>query len=172
MKRSVTEADWDAFFSMAEDTIRRNSGKNVYPKRAYFDALTRAAPPITDRYDPTRLSLGMFWAEEHGRAAAINFVLFFGDTATYLYGAARTDALRSKAATYLHWAAMREARKRGLKYYDLGGIDEARWPTLTNFKRQFRGKEFSYIGNIDIPVKPVLYRIYNLARRFKGFSSA
>lgn len=170
LKRNATETDWDTFFSMARATIRRNSGKNVYPQRPYFDALTKAVPSITDGYDPARLSLGMFCAYEHGRAAATNFILFFGDTATYLYGAAHTNALRSKAATYLHWVAMQEAKKRGLKYYDLGGIDETRWPTLTNFKRQFRGQEFSYVGNIDIPVKPALYRAYDFARRLRGMS--
>lgn len=171
LKHDAAEAGWNTFFSMAEATMRRNSGKNVYPQRRYFDALTASVPSITDGHDPARLSLGTFCAYENGRPAATNFVLFFGDTATYLYGAANSNALRSKAATYLHWAAMQEARKRGLKYYDLGGIDEARWPTLTNFKRQFRGKDFSYIGNIDIPVRPILYRLYNVARRIKGTSN-
>jgi lipid II:glycine glycyltransferase (peptidoglycan interpeptide bridge formation enzyme) len=60
---------------------------------------------------------------------------------------------------------MQEANKMGLGYYDLGGIDSARWPTLTDFKKQFRGKEFSYIGNIDIPIRPMLYRLYNVLRR-------
>jgi len=168
LKRNATETDWDAFFSMADATTRRNSGRNVYPGRPYFDALTKAVPSVTDGYDHARLSLGTFWAYEHGRPAAINFVLFFGDTATYLYGASHGNALRSKATTYLHWAAMREAKQRGLKYYDLGGIDETRWPTLTSFKRQFRGKEFSYVGNIDIPIRPILYHAYNLVRGFRG----
>lgn len=171
LKNDAAEAGWNTFFSMAEATMRRNSGKNVYPQRPYFNALTATVPSITKGHDPAQLSLGTFCAYEYGRPAATNFVLFFGDTATYLYGAANSNALRSKAATYLHWAAMQEARKRGLKYYDLGGIDEARWPTLTNFKRQFRGKEFSYMGNIDIPVRPILYRLYNLARRIRGTSN-
>ncbi|MBI3442513.1 MAG: peptidoglycan bridge formation glycyltransferase FemA/FemB family protein [Candidatus Sungbacteria bacterium] len=169
LKRGIEETDVDTFFQMARQTIHRNSGKNVYPQRAYFDALTQAIPSVADDYDPARLSLGAFCAYEHGRPAATHFVLFFGDTATYLYGASFTDSLRSKAASYLHWAAMREAKRKGLKHYDLGGVDEARWPTLTRFKRQFRGKEFSYVGNIDIPARPALYRAYNIVRRFREF---
>lgn len=168
LKRSVTEEDWDRFFAMAKETIQRNSGKNVYPQRAYFDAMVKAIPPAGDHHDPSVLSLGAFHAYEHGKPAAIHFVLFFGGTATYLYGASHSDTLRSKATTYLHWAAMREAKRRGLRYYDLGGVDETRWPTLTNFKRQFRGKEFSYVGNVDIPVRPVLYRAYNWVRKGRG----
>ena len=62
---------------------------------------------------------------------------------------------------------MKEAKWRGYEYYDLGGIDDSRWPSLTNFKRQFRGEETSYIGNIDIPFNRVSYGAYSLLKRFK-----
>ena len=58
-------------------------------------------------------------------------------------------------------------QKLSCLYYDLGGIDEDKWPSLTTFKRQFKGEEFSYLGNIDILLKPVVYFIYNLVRRLK-----
>ena len=110
------------------------------------------------------LSICVFNGYRNGEPAAIHFVVFFGDTATYLYGASYAEHLPSKVETYLHWTAMKEAKRRGLKFYDLGGVDEKRWPSLTVFKRQFRGQEFSYAGNIDIPLRPFLYRLYNILR--------
>lgn len=166
MKR-MNKADYNQFFLMVEDTTLRNSGKNTYPSPAYFHSLVAAIPPLEETHDPERLSLGIFYGYQHGQPAAAHFVLFFGKTATYLYGASFSDRLRSKVSTYLHWAAMREAKRRGCEYYDIGGIDEARWPTLTAFKRQFRGREFSYLGNIDIPIRPLLHRAYNLFRSIK-----
>lgn len=158
------------FFAMIRDTIQRNSGKNAYPDTPYFSALVTTLPPIPETHNPHELSLGIFYGYQHGEPAATHFVLFFGDTATYLYGASYTDRLSSKVTTYLHWQAMREAKRRGMRYYDLGGVDSARWPSLSDFKRQFRGREFSYIGNIDIPVRPLLYRAYNLVRKIKGLT--
>lgn len=163
------EADLDCFFAMARDTIGRNGGKNAYPSREYFRTLIKTLTPLTDTPDPSTLSLAIFDGRENGEPAAMHFVLFFGGTATYLFGASHDRSLRSKVTTYLHWSAMREAAKRGFKYYDLGGVDEALWPTLTQFKRQFRGEEIQYIGNLDIPLRPILYKTYNLLRKLRKF---
>ena len=166
-KPKMAEADYQQFFSMTQDTIKRNSGTNAYPDPLYFRALVNSIPVLAEKYDSEKLSLGIFYGYQNGEPAALHFVLFFGDTATYLYGASYTSRLSSKVTTYLHWAAMQEAKKRGLKFYDLGGIDEQRWPTLTNFKRQFRGREFSYVGNVDIPIRPALYKSYNVFKKFR-----
>lgn len=154
------------FINLAKDTISRNSGKNVYPQRKYYESMFMSIPAYLGKHEPERLQLVTFYGYQDDKLAAIHLVLFFGDTATYLYGASSTECLRSKVTTYLHWQAMLEAKKHGIKYYDLGGVDEKLWPSLTNFKRQFRGEEFSYLGNIDIPINYKLYRLYNLARIF------
>lgn len=159
IRTNILKDEYEHFKEMMKDTIQRNSGTNAYPSDAYFDALF-AVLSGTD-------ALGTFYGYQNGEPAATHFVLFFGNTATYLYGAAYTKHLSSKVTTYLHWSAMKEAKRRGMKYYDLGGIDDKRWPKLTEFKRQFRGKEFTYMGNIDIPLKPFAYRLYNLMRGFK-----
>ena len=164
-----SSADLNSFFEMARDTIGRNGGKNAYPSRAYFRTLIKSLRPLGDTPDPSALSLAVFDGREHGKPAALHFVLFFGDTATYLFGASHDRSLRSKVTTYLHWSAMREAAKCGFTYYDLGGVDERLWPTLTRFKRQFRGRELEYIGNLDIPLRPVLYKTYNFLRRIRKF---
>ncbi len=160
-------ADYEEFFAMAAETMTRNRVANVYPSRAYFDSLVKSILPLGDVSDPERLSIGTFSGFQNGKIAAIHFVLFFGDMATYLYGAAYTEHLSSKVTTYLHWSAMREAKRRGFTYYDLGGVDDDRWPSLTAFKRQFGGTEFSYVGNVDIPLRPGLHRIYNLLRKVR-----
>ena len=165
MKSNMTEADYDQFFNMVEDIIKRHGGKNPYPSRAYFHSLFKTIPMAAEVHDSDNLSVGTFYGYQYDRPAAIHFVLFFGDTATYLFGASYTDCLPSKVETYLHWATMKEAKIRSMKFYDLGGIDENYWPTLTKFKRQFHGKEFHYVGNIDILIRPIMYRAYNILRR-------
>lgn len=167
IKPGFDPAEYQEFLAMAKDTTQRNNGKNTYPSNAYFRALLQTIPPLPEKYDPGRLSLGVFLGYQNQQPAAAHLVLFFGSTATYLYGASYSRSLPSKVSTYLHWAAMREAKKRGLSRYDLGGIDEKRWPTLTNFKRQFRGEELDYVGNIDIPLRPLLHKTYDFFRKWK-----
>jgi len=162
-KPGIAEDDYQNFSAMKEGTIQRNSGTNAYPSEQYFRAFLKTIPATGGR---DKLMVGSFCGYQNGEPASVHFVLFFGDTATYLYGASHTKHLNSKVDTYLHWQGILEAKRRGFHYYDLGGIDPARWPSLTEFKRQFRGTEFEYVGNIDIPIQPSKYLGYSLFRKF------
>ena len=155
VKDNITLSDYQAFKEMVNDTIVRNNGKNAYPSDEYFRFFLKEVP------------FTGFYGLCDEKPASVHFVLFFGNTATYLYGASHTAYLNSKVDTYLHWSAMREAKRRGCKYYDLGGIDPVRWPGLTAYKRQYKGMELEYMGNIDIPFKIIHYRLYSLARLIK-----
>jgi len=155
IKDTVTESEYREFTNMIRDTITRNKGVNVYPNDSYFYSLFKNVPFV------------VFQAFQDNVPSSTHFVLFSGKTATYLYGASHTSNLSSKVDTYLHWAAMKEAKQKGLYYYDLGGIDPERWPGLTTYKRQYRGEELSYIGNIDISYRPFLYRAHSLGKQIK-----
>lgn len=163
-RQDINQSD---FWQMTKDTISRNSGKNLYPPRTYFDSMFKILPALEDETSPDQLSIGTFCGYQHDKPAATHYVLFFGDTATYIYGASATECLKSKVTTYLHWQAAREAKTRGFKYYDLGGIDEKLWPSITTFKRQFGGLEFTYVGLIDIPLQPRLYKLYNFLKKLR-----
>lgn len=170
----VTEFTSDThthFTNMMHDTIQRNSGTNAYPNQSYFHAFLKTIPRAEKTQDANSLTLAIIHGLCNGAPAATHLVVYFGGTATYLYGAAYTKHLSSKVTTYLHWQSALEAKRRGMRYYDVGGIDEVRWPTLTAFKRQFRGKEFAYIGTIDIPLKKNMYYLYTMLKKIRGYKS-
>lgn len=167
MKESVGKKDYDLFFEMVEDTMQRNGGKNIYPDLSYFNSLLGSLSPLGKAQNTEELSMGIFFGYQNEKPGAMHFVLFFGDTATYLFGASYSHALNSKVSTYLHFAAMKEAKRRGYKFYDLGGVDEVRWPTLTSFKRQFKGKEWNYMGNIDLPIRPIPHMIFKFIKEMR-----
>jgi len=167
MKRTMTSDDYETFFAMIKSTVKRNGGKNVYPDEHYLRTFIETMPILHEDsvYDPTAPALGIFWALQDGKPAAAHIIVFFANTATYLFGASFAERLSSKAETLLHWSAMREAKRHGMRYYDLGGIDERIWPSLTAFKRQFGGEEFHYVGDVDIPLHPLWYRGYNFSKK-------
>lgn len=166
IKESMVAGDWDHFFKMAQETVLRNSGKNIYPAREYFKTITRIIPSVSQT-KTGEMSWCLFCGYHEGQPAATNLVIFFGDTATYLFGGSYTEKLPYKVTTYLHWYGFNESQKMGYKYYDLGGIDEKLWPSLTTFKKRFGGEEFEYIGNIDITIRPLIYRLYNLVKKIR-----
>ncbi|WP_424831775.1 lipid II:glycine glycyltransferase FemX [Ruegeria sp.] len=64
-----------------------------------------------------------------------------GSTATYLFGATSDAGRRLNAGHYLMWQAMLYCRERGIKCFDLGGIDPEANPSVTRFKLRTGGAD-------------------------------
>jgi len=71
-----------------------------------------------------------------------------GDSAIYLLGATSDDGLKSKGAYLLQWALIRWLKERGIKSYDLGGIDPEGNPGVYHFKRGLSGADICQVGAI------------------------
>ncbi|QQR59571.1 MAG: peptidoglycan bridge formation glycyltransferase FemA/FemB family protein [Candidatus Melainabacteria bacterium] len=78
----------------------------------------------------------------------------YGERATYLYGGV-TNAKRQMMGGYaLQWAAMKKAKEQGCKNYDFYGYvphrsPEHRYSRFSQFKSQFGGRPFRFIGAQD-----------------------
>ncbi len=84
-----------------------------------------------DDRDKFRVSL----AYEEDEVVAGHIASLLGDTCVYLLGAANERGLKSRASYLLQWEAICEAQRRGMRYYDLGGIDPVGNPGVYHFKR-------------------------------------
>ncbi len=69
-----------------------------------------------------------------------------GDSAIYLLGATSDEGLNSKGAYLLQWTLIRWLKERGVKSYDLGGIDPETNPGVYHFKRGFSGVDVCQIN--------------------------
>jgi lipid II:glycine glycyltransferase (peptidoglycan interpeptide bridge formation enzyme) len=67
---------------------------------------------------------GLLFAQVEDRPVAAAVVVAFGAEAVYMYGASSTTDRAHGAAFYLQFEAMRWARDRGCKRYDLWGIPD------------------------------------------------
>jgi peptidoglycan pentaglycine glycine transferase (the first glycine) len=93
------------------------------------------------------------------------FLFYFGGKAWYLYGMSRAMH-RDKMPNYLlQWEAMRRARGKGCKLYDLWGapdhFDEhdPMWGVY-RFKAGLGGQVVRTLGAWDFTSQPLLYRLY------------
>lgn len=123
-----------------------------------------------ERFVPRLACLWLAFYEEEAIAALMAFA--WGERAWYFYGASG-DRHREKMPAYaLQWAAMRWARARGCRWYDLWGIPdedpevlEAQFTTrrdglwgVYRFKRGFGGRVVRWAGAFDRVYSPLLYR--------------
>lgn len=112
------------------------------------------------------------------------FVLAQGERAYYLYGAS-SDLERNRMPAYLvQWEAMKWAKAKGCKSYDMWGIpdveEEELEASFTNrdahdglwgvyrFKRGFGGEVQRSVGAWDRVYYPGLYKLYTLYVRRRG----
>ena len=98
---------------------------------------------------------------------AQNFIIFYGNEASYHYGVSSELGTKYSAAPLLHLMAMAEARKRDIKRYNLWGIVEKdetshRFYGVSEFKRSFGCTELKYTPAHDLVLKPANYKLTQL----------
>ncbi|MGI6207551.1 MAG: lipid II:glycine glycyltransferase FemX [Anaerolineae bacterium] len=173
--REGTLDDLDTFGRLMEETGRRD-GFGVHPPQYYRRAYELFVPE----------GMAQLLVAEYGSEPLAALMVFaFGDTASYLYGAS-SDRHRNLMPNYaLQWHAIRWARARGCRQYDLWGIPdevgqnpepymEAEVPArdglwgVWRFKRGFGVEVVRRAGAWDYVYNRLAYRAYALAYRLRG----
>jgi lipid II:glycine glycyltransferase (peptidoglycan interpeptide bridge formation enzyme) len=130
--------------------------------------------------------LRLYVAEYENKVIAVNLVIFYGDTATYLHGAT-DDEYRNVMAPYLlQWQAILGAKKLGYNFYDFGGIktedqgskfnppaggqNSGGWSGITKFKLGFAPNTEPVIfpGSYDIIIERKKYYLYRVIQKIKN----
>ena len=93
------------------------------------------------------------WMDKIKLAQAM--MIFYGREADYHYGAGAEEGRKYPGAYLIQWEAIREARKRGLKRYNLWGVapegDRShRFYGVSVFKRGFGGQDVAYLHARDL----------------------
>ena len=104
----------------------------------------------------------LYIAKLRGEILAENFMIFYGNEASYHYGVSSELGTKYSGAPLLHMEAMRDARKRGIKRYNFWGIvDENdtkhRFYGVSVFKRGFGVEELKYLEARDFVLDKIPY---------------
>ncbi|MFT7184312.1 MAG: peptidoglycan pentaglycine glycine transferase (the first glycine) [Oceanicoccus sp.] len=111
----------------------------------------------------------LFLAEIDGETAGGMLVTYFGDRATYYFGASSSKHRKLMAPYSLQWQAIREAKKRGCAWYDFFGIapeDQPKHPLkgVTQFKTRFGGKRVEYYNSRVLVTSRAWWWLYRLMK--------
>jgi hypothetical protein len=88
-----------------------------------------------------------------------------GDTAVYLLGASNETGRDANAPYLLQWTVIEAAAARGLRWYDLGGIDPDGNPGVYRFKARMGGLEASAPGPYELAPGRLRARAVHTAER-------
>ncbi len=128
----IGEGSVEDFLRLNRETKER--GKFTPHPDAYYQKMVDALPEDF---------IATWQATYRGAPVASALVISFGDTATYAHGASSNEHREIMAPYLLHWEIMQDAKKRGVHYYDLGGVNpddrthaayKKSWEGITRFK--------------------------------------
>ncbi|OQY89716.1 MAG: hypothetical protein B6D39_09210 [Anaerolineae bacterium UTCFX2] len=129
----------------------------VIREGAYYEALWRL-------FFKNRLAEALI-AEAEGKPLAALVIFHFAGRAWYMHGMS-TQAQREKMPNYLlQWEAIRRLKRLGIETYDLWGApdefneSDPMWGVF-RFKEGLGGQVVRHIGAWDLPLRPMLYRLY------------
>lgn len=155
----TTGRDLKAFHDLYLHTAARD---HFTPRPlSYFQ--TMAAAMRTE--DPDRFRL--YVAHHDADLVAATILVRVGTHACYAYGASSTAKRDVRGSNACQWAMIRDALAAGCDVYDLRGIT----PTLnaddphaglTQFKAGTGGQAVRYVGEWDLPLRPVVYRAFQM----------
>lgn len=152
----------ETFYNIFKETTTRDHFSG-HPLKYYQDMMQSLG---TDRAK-------LFLAYYNKRPLAGAIIIYFGDTATYYFGASSNENRNTMAPYLLHWHIMRDAKKREYKKYDLFGIapegvKKHHWSGVTDFKLKFGGQRVNYVDAQEIIFQPLWYWLLTLAKKFRG----
>lgn len=172
---SISVSDQNSLESYSREFLKltaemaRRQGIVAHPA-GYYLKMLEIVPPE---------NLKLYIAEYEGRIIAANLVLFFGETATYLHGASGQDNRNVMAPFLLQWQTIIDAKKKGCKYYDFGGVQSqdvahkkhSDLSGVSNFKLGFSPKTSPVVfpGTYDIIVNSRKYAMYKGLQKAKMF---
>lgn len=167
------------FYRLFLDTAKRN-GFKIRPK-SYFQGLLDKLG--ADGYAE------LLEARFEDQVIAAEIVTYFDQTASYLYGASGNEFRDTMAPYLLHLEAIRRAKIKGCKFYDLlavAPVEEVdripqtvnrtekstvdgshKYAGISRFKRQLGGRTVQIVGGYDLVFKPFWYKNFKLVEKLR-----
>lgn len=136
--------------------MAKTGAKNGFTPRsdAYFRQFLKGLGPYAKLY----------LAELNGKPIAAATAVFFGQTCSLCFCCSEEAGDKLHANELLQWYMQTEALDRGCARYDFRGVEGM--PVETNpyyglhrYKRGFGAEFCAWIGQLDLPLRPVLYRM-------------
>lgn len=161
-------ADLPAWYELYRETARRD--RITLHEYGYY----RRQFELAGEGGAGAPEMKLLLARHEGDLLAGVIVALHGRAATYLYGASADTKRNLMPAYALQWEAIRLARRRGCRTYDLFGIPPSPAPGhpmhgLYRFKTGFGGRLLHRLGCWDVPYRPAVYGAYVVAERARSW---
>ncbi|MCX8053017.1 MAG: peptidoglycan bridge formation glycyltransferase FemA/FemB family protein [Armatimonadetes bacterium] len=160
VKLNCDKSDLPVFYELLLETAERD-GFRVRSFQYFQDMWDCLVPPGYMR-------LVLTYYQNQPIAGAIAYL--FGNKAWYTYGASSNEHRNVMPNHLMQWKLIQWAKESGCKWYDFRGVSPRRdgeldehLQGLNRFKEGFSPRFVEYIGEYDMVISPLLYRLWAFA---------
>jgi lipid II:glycine glycyltransferase (peptidoglycan interpeptide bridge formation enzyme) len=104
---------------------------------------------------PSREKMRVLLCQENGVLVSGVVVTGLGDFGIYLHGATSNAGMKARGSYRLQWETIKWLKEKGIRYYDLGGINPEANPGVYHFKCGFSAKDVLYLPPFSAYGSPV-----------------
>ncbi len=151
----------DEFYGVQKSTAKRN-GFSLHKKTYYKEAL-QTSDKLQNGY--------LVVARLKEKILTINFVVCYGKIAMFAYGGSYPEHRNLMPSYRAHWEGIKEAKRRGMQFYNFGGYFDENGPKLkpqtlqkrsrfSVFKRKFGGFALEHSPFYDCVNKKFVYLLF------------
>ena len=142
-------------------------------ERAFSSSVTPALLREIQTNLPAQRKMHVLTASRDGIDGGFAVIAFYGVTAEYLVGSSTAEGRQLNVGHLLLWKAMDHAKSAGYRWFDVGGLDEARTPRgILHFKQGLRGLPYRLAPEVEAfqagPVAWLIRRKVDRAREKSG----
>jgi lipid II:glycine glycyltransferase (peptidoglycan interpeptide bridge formation enzyme) len=148
--RVLKGADGPAAFRQLYDQMQRRKSFVDFSDITHLDEIQASLP--------ADLELEFAVALHEDRPVAVQVTSLVGDTAVSLWAATNDEARRLRAGYRVSWWLVGYLKQRGLRFYDLGGLEEEGEAGVNTYKTSLagkRGRDVRLVGKFDSWASPV-----------------
>jgi hypothetical protein len=141
-----------ASFSTAAESFEEflRAYRRLLEERKFKTSVTPALLSRLQALLPEERKLVVCTAEWQGQLLGRVLIARYGDTAEYLAGTIEEAGKGAHAGLFLLWQAVREMKRRGYRWFDLGGMNPQATPSgIFQFKAGFRPILYQLTGELE-----------------------
>jgi len=170
VEKSINETALEQFNNIHNETAKRHNFHRF--SRDYIEKEFHAFSPREEA-----MIISGFLPD--GRIDSSAIIIFFGTMAAYRHGASLNLDNKLSTSYLVQWEAIKEAKRRGLKWYNFWGVIPAKagknhpFYGITHFKKGFGGAQMDLVHCHDLPISRkyminwVIEKLRSLKRGFK-----
>lgn len=160
---TVVQSDTDEAFNLFLSTY-----KSMHTRKQFKEFIDVESFKYINAELLSEQKMQIFICKHNDMPLSTVVISAMGNSGIYLLGGSNDEGLKVSASYLLQWEVIKWLKSKGIRWYNLGGIDPVNGPGVYTFKTGMGGKEVNYLGGFELSkdwLSSIILRIIKLLKK-------